>query len=83
MCLQRFFIDIRFITFLAVLLVHCLKRVFLLPSPTDFERYISSNDAIIIRPLISESPLQLVEGINTPTIEKVLVGMAAQFLGQK
>lgn len=49
------------------------KRVFLLPSPTDFERYVSSNDAIIIRPLISESPLQLIEGINTPTIEKVLV----------
>ena len=49
------------------------KRVFLLPSLTDIERYISTNDAIIIRPLISESPLQLVEGINTPTIEKVLV----------
>jgi hypothetical protein len=49
------------------------KRVFLLPSLTDFERYISTNDAIIIRQLISESPLQLVEGISTPTIEKVLV----------
>jgi len=49
------------------------KRVFLLPSSTDFERYISTNEAIIIRPLISESPLQLIEGINTPTIEKVLV----------
>ncbi|MDP4275904.1 MAG: type IV toxin-antitoxin system AbiEi family antitoxin domain-containing protein, partial [Bacteroidota bacterium] len=49
------------------------KRVFLLPSLTDFERYINTSDAIIIRPLISESPLQLVEGINTPTIEKILV----------
>ena len=49
------------------------KRVFLLPSLTDFERYISTNDAIIIRLLISESPLQLVEGISTSTIEKVLV----------
>lgn len=49
------------------------KRVFLLPSLNDIERYVSANDAIIIRPLISESPLQLVEGINTPTIEKVLV----------
>ena len=37
------------------------------------ERYIGANDAIIIRPLISESPLQLVESINTPTIEKTLV----------
>lgn len=49
------------------------KRTFLQPSSKDFERYISNNEAIIIRPLISESPLQLVDGINTPTIEKVLV----------
>jgi predicted transcriptional regulator of viral defense system len=49
------------------------KRVFLLPSRTDFERYINTNEAIIIRALISESPLQLVEGINTPAIEKILV----------
>jgi len=49
------------------------KRFFLMPSLTDLERYISTNSAIIIRPLISESPLQLVEGINTPTIEKILV----------
>ena len=49
------------------------KRVFLMPSLTDIERYITTNDAIIIRPLISESPLKLVEGINTPTIEKILV----------
>ena len=53
------------------------KRVFLHPSLTDFERYISTNKAIIIRPLISESPLQWVEGINTPTIEKVLVDIVA------
>ena len=49
------------------------KRIFLKPTLTDFERYVSTNNAIIIRPLISESPLQLVEGINTPTIEKILV----------
>lgn len=49
------------------------KRVFLLPSLTDFERYINTNDAIIIRPLVSESPLQLVGGINTPAVEKMLV----------
>lgn len=49
------------------------NRTFLLPSPKDIERYISTNEAIIIRPLITESPLKLVDGINTPTIEKVLV----------
>jgi len=51
------------------------KRVFLMPSSTDFERYINAGEAIIIRPLISESPLQKAEGINTPTIEKILVDM--------
>lgn len=53
------------------------KRVYLMPTATDFERYISGNEAIIIRPLISESPLQTIEGINTPTIEKILVDMVA------
>jgi hypothetical protein len=50
-------------------------RVFLMPDQIDFDRYISGSDAIIIRPLISESPLQLVDDINTPTIEKVMVDM--------
>ncbi len=48
-------------------------RVYLMPSLTDFERYINTNEAIIIRPLTSESPLQLTDGINTPAIEKILV----------
>lgn len=51
------------------------KRIFLMPSLTDFERYITTNEAIIIRPLISESPMQIVDGIKTPTIEKILVDM--------
>lgn len=49
------------------------KRVFLMPSLTDFERYINGNEAIIIRPLITEAPIQLIDGINTPAIEKILV----------
>lgn len=53
------------------------KRVYLMPTATDFERYISGNEAIIVRPLISESPLQTIEGINTPAIEKILVDMVA------
>jgi len=53
------------------------KRVYLMPTVTDFERYISGNEAIIIRPLISESPMQTIEGINTPAIEKILVDMVA------
>jgi predicted transcriptional regulator of viral defense system len=48
-------------------------RVYLMPTLKDFERYIIGNEAIIIRPLISESPLQVFEGINSPAIEKILV----------
>jgi hypothetical protein len=49
------------------------QQVFLMPNQTDFDRYISGSDSIIIRPLISEAPTQMIEGVNTPTIEKVLV----------
>jgi len=49
------------------------QRVFLMPDQTQFERYIIGSEAIIIRPLVSEAPLQTIEGMNTPTIEKILV----------
>ena len=51
------------------------KRVNLMPFLTDFERYINGNEVIIIRLLISESSLQLIDGISTPSIEKILVDM--------
>ena len=53
------------------------KRVYLMPTVTDFERYISGNDIIIIRILVSESPVQNNAGIITPAIEKILVDMVA------
>lgn len=52
------------------------RRAFLMPSQIDFDRYISGSAAIIIRPLISEAPLQIVEGLKTPAIEKILVDIA-------
>ena len=48
-------------------------RVFLYPDQDDFSRYINGNESIIVRSLISEAPLQIIEDINTPTIEKILV----------
>jgi hypothetical protein len=48
-------------------------RVFLCPNLDDFSRYIIGNESIIVRTLISEAPLQIIEGTNTPTIEKLLV----------
>lgn len=53
-----------------------LVRVFLCPSQNDFSRYISGNESVIVRPLISEAPLQTIQGFSAPTIEKILVDVA-------
>jgi len=47
--------------------------VFFRPSSNDFDRYIIENDAIIVRMLGSEAPLQKTDGMHTPSIEKILV----------
>ncbi|MDR3180788.1 MAG: type IV toxin-antitoxin system AbiEi family antitoxin domain-containing protein [Prevotellaceae bacterium] len=52
------------------------KRVFLMPDKEEYDRYISGTEAIIVRPLLSEAPMKLLEGFNIPTIEKILVDMA-------
>ena len=51
-------------------------RVFLCPDQDDFSRYINGTESIIVRTLISEAPLQVLEGFNTPSIEKILVDVA-------
>lgn len=51
-------------------------RVFLCPNQDDFNRYVNGNESIIVRTLISEAPLKVFEGYNTPTIEKILVDAA-------
>lgn len=48
-------------------------RVFHSPGIDEYDKYINGTDSIIIRTLISEAPLQMVDGFSTPTIEKVLV----------
>jgi hypothetical protein len=52
------------------------KRVFLTPSSEEYIRYINGNEAYIVKSLISESPLQMVENIKMPSIEKILVDVA-------
>lgn len=52
------------------------KKVFLDPDQEIFERYIANfNDAIIIKPLVSEAPLNIDEqqGIYLASLEKLLV----------
>jgi Family of unknown function (DUF6577) len=52
------------------------KQVFIEPDAETFELYISnSEDVIILKHLISEAPLQKIENIVTPTLEKLLVDM--------
>ena len=52
------------------------KSIYLCPSKEEFNRYITGTEAIIIRPLVSESPLQMIENVQTTTLEKVLVDIA-------
>jgi hypothetical protein len=44
------------------------------PTQDFLEKYITpEKDAIIVKPLVSEAPLQTIHGILSPTIEKLLV----------
>ncbi len=48
-------------------------RVFICPDSENFNRYINGSESIIVRTLISEAPLHMLEGFKIPTIEKILV----------
>ena len=52
------------------------KPIFFRPNKEEYNRYITGTEAIIVRGLISESPLQTVKNVQTPTLEKVLVDIA-------
>jgi hypothetical protein len=50
------------------------KAVFYRPSKDLFDNYINElQDVVIVRALVSESPLQLIKNVPTVTIEKILV----------
>ena len=50
------------------------RKVFLDPTEDLFDRYVSiSKDAVIVKPLVSEAPLQVIDEVKTITIEKLLV----------
>jgi hypothetical protein len=53
-----------------------IKNVFLNPNAEIFERYIYNvEDAVIIKLLVSEAPLDKVNKVTIPTLEKLLVDM--------
>lgn len=47
--------------------------IFLNPSLEDVDRYITNRDLIIVRPLVKEAPLDVINGCPVPTLEKMLV----------
>jgi len=49
------------------------RPVFFRPSKEEYQRYIVGNQAVIIRALISESPLLSLNNMQVPTLEKILV----------
>lgn len=52
------------------------ENVYLNPNRETIRDYVQgSHDAVIIKPLISESPVQEVESIKTATLEKILVDL--------
>lgn len=49
------------------------RNILLSPSSTDCEHYLTGSDAIVVRQLIGQSPLTVVDGCIVPRIEKILV----------
>ena len=47
--------------------------IFLNPSQEDVDRYSTNRDLIIVRPLVKEAPLDVINGCPVPTLEKMLV----------
>lgn len=52
------------------------RRVIFNPSSDDYARYVSGFPSIIVKPLISQSPLVDFGGINMPRLEKVIVDIS-------
>lgn len=52
------------------------KKAFLNPDSKIFEKYVANHEeAIIIKPLITESPIDKTNGVYTPFLEKLMVDM--------
>lgn len=49
------------------------RKVLLNPSVRDYGLYAFGERALIVKDLVSESPVQEVDGVSTPQIEKILV----------
>lgn len=50
-------------------------RVYMNPTQSDVENYILSSDAIIVKPLLKETPIQDSGNVKIPKVEKILVDL--------
>lgn len=51
-----------------------ISEVYIKPDTTVIQKYVSeANRPIVIKPLVSRSPLQTIQDIKVPTLEKILV----------
>ncbi len=50
-------------------------RVYMSPTESDIENYILSSDAIIVKPLLKEAPVQDSGNVKIPKLEKILVDL--------
>ena len=53
------------------------NMVLLNPSQSDCDHYLIMDNIIVVRPLIAEAPLSSYQGINTPSIEKILIDIVS------
>ena len=53
------------------------NMILLNPSKSDCERYLNMDNIFVVRPLIAEAPLSSYQGINIPSIEKILVDIVS------
>lgn len=53
------------------------SMILLNPSQSECDRYLNMDSIIVVRPLIAEAPLSSSQGINTPSIEKILVDIVS------
>ena len=49
------------------------RNILLSPSLVDCDRYLTGTDSIVVRQLIGQSPLTVVDGCQVPRLEKILV----------
>jgi hypothetical protein len=55
-----------------------MRNILLRPDPDQLDKYISPNsDTVVVRPLISKSPVQKIGTYTVPLIEKILVDLFA------